>query len=249
MNVPFFVMVKKIILFRLDILNSEVNIRVFRAIDDEESCIRYLEGHRKVLIEHGFSHFKTNTQDWFYNPNIYVLIAEDCTTHEYVGGVRLEIADDTYELPSQKALKKIDPRIVDYIALHQKDGLAEGCGLWNSKSVAGKKISVLLVRAATAVSTQLKITKLIAFLATYTSYIIYRMGFVAETSLGEEGTFNYPTDQFIAKVYLNDHIFDLKNASDSDKEIMLILRENPIITLDEMETNTPIRVHYNLKLK
>jgi hypothetical protein len=240
--------IQKIIFVRLKKVTSNVIIRVFRAIDDEQSCIRYLEGHRKVLIEHGFSHFKTNTQDWFYNPYIYVLIAEDCATGDCVGGVRLEIADDSYELPAQKALKKIDPRIVDYISLHQKDGLAEGCGLWNSRSAAGKKISVLLVRAATAVSTQLKITKLIAFLATYTSYIIYRMGFISETSLGNEGIFNYPTDQFIAKVYLNDHIFDLKNASDRDKEIMLILRENPIITLDEMETNAPIRVHYNLKL-
>ncbi len=227
---------------------AEVNIRVFRAIDDEESCIRYLDGHRKVLIEHGFSHFKTNTQDWFYNPFIYVLVAEDCVTKEYVGGVRLEIADDSYELPTQKALRKIDPRIVDYIAHHQKDGLAEGCGLWNSRSASGRKISVLLVRAATVVSTQLKITKLIAFLATYTSYIIHRMGFLAETSLGDDGNFNYPTDQFIAKVYLNDHIFDLIHASESDRERMFMLRENPIITIDEMETNTPIRVHYNLKL-
>lgn len=230
-------------------LNSEVKIRVFRAIDDEVSCIRYLDGHRKVLIEHGFSHFKTNSEDWFYNPHIYVLVAEDCSTGEYVGGVRLEIADDSYELPAQKAIKKIDPNIVSYIANHQKDGMAEGCGLWNSRSVSGKKISVLLVRAATAVSTQLNITKLIAFLASYTSYIINRMGFIAETSLGNNGDFQYPNEHFIARVYLNDHIFDLKNAAPADKARMEMLRDNPIITIDETESNSPITVHYNLKLK
>ena len=201
-----------LILDRLEKAISEVKIRVFRAIDDEESCKRYLDGHRKVLIEHGFSHFKTNTQDWFYNPHIYVLIAEDCATQEYVGGVRLEIADDSYELPTQKALKKIDPRIVDYIALHQKDGLAECCGLWNSKSYAGKKISVILVRAATAYCIHLGIKKLIAFLATYTAYISQRMGFLPVHCLGDNGDFKYPNDNFIARVHLIEDIKTLEKA-------------------------------------
>lgn len=227
---------------------SEIKIRAFRAIDDEASCIRFLEGHREVLMEHGFTHFKTNTQSWFYNPLVYVLVAEDLKTGEYLGGVRLEIADDSYELPCQMALKQMDPKIVDYIKFHQKDVLAEGCGLWNSKSVAGKRISVLLVRAAVVVAAQLKVTKIVAFLARYTSYIILRMGFKAETNLGNNGDFRYPTDQFIARVYLNSDLIGLKDASVEDRKRMKLLHANPNITLDELETNEPVRVHYSLKI-
>ncbi len=227
---------------------TEIKIKAFRAIDDEASCIKFLEGHREVLIEHGFSHFKTNTQAWFYNPLVYVLVAEDIHTGEYIGGVRLEIADDSYELPCEMALKQMDPKISDYIKLHQKDVMAEGCGLWNSKSVAGKRISVMLVKAAIVVAVQLKITKLIAFLARYTSYIILRMGFKSETGLGKNGDFNYPTDQFITRVYLNDDLINLKDASEEDRKRIMFLQANPIITLDELETNEPVRVHYELKI-
>lgn len=225
---------------------SDVIIRAFRAIDDEASCIRYLEGHRRVLIEHGFSHFKTNTQDWFYNPNIYVLIAEDCRTNDCVGGVRLEIADDSYELPTQKALKKIEPRIVEYIALHQKDGLAECCGLWNSKSYAGKKISVLLVRAATAYCSKLGINKLLAFLASYTAYISQRMGYESVKTLGNNGDFNYPNDNFIARVHLIKDVNTLDYAAELDKERIVELRKTPNKLIEENETKTPLIVQYLL---
>lgn len=199
-------------------------------------------------MEHGFSHFKTNTQSWFYNPLVFVLVAEDMKTGEFLGGVRLEIADDSYELPCQMALKQMDPKIIDYIKLHQKDVMAEGCGLWNSKSVAGKRISVLLVKAAIVVAVQLKITKLIAFLARYTSYIILRMGFKAETGLGNKGDFRYPTDEFIARVYMNDDLINLDNASEEDRKRIKLLQANPVIILDELETNEPVRVHYQLKI-
>lgn len=228
---------------------GEIRIRAFKAIDDEASCLAYLEGHRKVLEEHGFTHFKTNTASWFYNPFVYVLVAEDLQTGEYVGGVRLEIADDSYELPTQLALKKIEPRIVDFIKKHQEDGLAECCGLWNAKSVAGKKISLLLVRASTALAARIHLTKLMAFLATYTEYISRRMGYAPVTCLGKDGDFNYPNEHFIARVHLIDDVNNLQNAATEDKSRINELIKNPDLQVLETEIPQGLQTVYNIALR
>lgn len=225
-----------------------VKIRAFRAIDDEETCRRYFQGHKQVLEDHGFTHLKTNTENWFYNPNVIVLVAENMETGELVGGVRLEKATRDYELPTVKALKKIDPKIIPFVEKYIDDGIAEGCGLWNAKSVSGKRVSVLLVRAATAVSTQIEITRLLAFLAKYTSYIILRMGFLRQTSLGFNGDYHYPNEYFIANVYLNEYIEDLRFARPEDRNKMMALRENLNLQIIEHEADAPIMVHYDLKI-
>ncbi len=147
-----------------------------------------------------------------------------------------------------KALKKIDPKILPFVEKYIGDGIAEGCGLWNAKSVSGKRISVLLVRAATAVSNQIDIQRLLAFLAKYTSYIILRMGFLRQTSLGFNGDYHYPNEYFIANVYLNEYLEDLRFARPEDRSKMFALRENHNLQLIEHEADAPIMVHYDLNI-
>lgn len=228
-------------------MNLKITIKAYRAIDDLDTCIRYLQGHRKVLEDHGFTHFKTNTEEWMYNPNVYVLVAEEKDTGILVGGIRVQIADYSTILPTERALGKIDPRVISYIRNRIPQGICELCGLWNAKEVAGKRVSVLLTRAAVAITTQLPVQIMFAFLARYTRYIIFRMGFHKVDELGNNGDFFYPNDKFIANIFLNEDLSQVSHAEKEDRIRILQLRNQPHQNFTESENGNLIDVLYDLK--
>jgi hypothetical protein len=223
----------------------KIRFRIFRAIEDLESCLRYLEGHRRVLADHGFTHLTTNNEEWFKNPNVYCILAEsDDDRSEALGGIRLELLHSGYDLPLVEALRKIDDGVIEMLEKDPPFTTAEMCGLWNSKKVAGRRVSLLLGRGALAFAAELGIQCIYIFVAKYTLGYAKRLGFKIIRSIGENGNFKYPNEFFIAHVLKNTDLADLSNVNEHDKERIFWIRKNWGVNCIELEEEAALEARY-----
>ena len=224
-----------------------INIRAFRAIDDPDSCKSFAEGHANVLRDYGVSKVTSSSNDWFYNPAAYVMIAENTQTGETVGGIRIHIADGITRLPMEDAISIVDLKVYDLIAKYIPIGTGELCGLWNAKSVAGYGLgSYFLMRVGISVTQQLKLPTLFALCAPHTLQISVEKGFEKETSIGNEGTFIYPKLDLVATSIIIKDTKDLPYAQPEEKRLIMELRDNPEITRMEHGPKGSIEISYNL---
>lgn len=226
-----------------------LQLRIFRAIDDLESCKLFAAGHAKVLLDYGVTKVTSSSNDWFYNPSVYVCIAQIAETEEVVGGVRVHVADGITRLPMEEAVSIVDQKVYELIDSYTSEGTAELCGLWNSKTTAGWGIgSYILMRAGISVIPQLKLKTLFALCAPHTLKISVEKGFEVETSIGNMGTFIYPKLDLIATSLIIRNPYDLPNAIEDERRQIFELRDNPLLT--KMETGSKeIQTAYNLLIK
>jgi hypothetical protein len=223
-------------------------IKIFRAIDDEDSCERFMEGHMNVLKIYGITEITTANKSWFYNPDSYVLLAETLDGQKVVGGIRVHVAGGTQPLPIEDAISELDNSIHDRVKTKAIKGTGELCGLWNSREVAGMGISKLLMRAGISVTTQIKLSSLFALCAPVTVPMVGKVGFVVEKSLGKEGTFYYPKSDLIATAVMIHDLIILDNAENHERQVIFELRKNPRQSRMEDGNKGEIEVEYNLTL-
>lgn len=222
-------------------------IQAFRAIDNLRLCELFAEGHAKVLLDYGVTKVTSSSTAWFHNPSVYALIAENTQTGEIVGGVRIHVADGVHPLPIEEAISIVDMRVFDLIRQYIPNRTAELCGLWNAKSTAGYGMgSYFLMRAGISVTTQLNLATLFALCAPHTLRISVEKGFQIETSIGNEGTFIYPKLDLIATSIMIRDTENLSVALPEERELILELRENPIITRMERGPKGEMEITYNL---
>lgn len=198
-----------------------------------------------MLEDYGILNVTSYNKDWIKNPHAYGVVAEK--DGELVGGIRVEIADGIHKLPVETAVGKMDPKVYELVSKHRMEGgTGELCGLWNSKAVAGQGISILLVRAAISLINQLKFRTLLGICAEYSLPMFSRVGFIIDTSLGENGNFKYPTSEYQANVVGILNAESLATSTPFDRERMLFLRNNPHITTKETGPKGELEIEYNL---
>lgn len=226
-----------------------IHIRGFKALDDTESCIRFAEGHANVLKEYGVTKVTSSNTDWFYNPAVYVLIAEHKTTGEVLGGVRVHMADGVTPLPMEDAIAIVDTGVHDLIRRYLPTRTGELCGLWNSHSVAGIGLgSYFLMRAGISITTTLNMGTLFALCAPHTLRISMEKGFEQEKSIGNEGTFLYPKLDLVATSIIIKDLVHLPCALPEEAEIIHTLQKNPVTDRVETGPKGAVEVSYNLKI-
>lgn len=224
-----------------------LKIRTFRAINDLQSCTQFAEGHSKVLLDYGVTKVTSSSTDWFYNPSVYVMVAEKTDTNEMVGGIRIHIADGKTRLPMEDAISIVDTKVYKLIDSYAAMGTAELCGLWNSKSTAGLGIgSYFLMRAGISAATRLNLTTLFALCAPHTLNISVEKGFQIEKSIGNQGTFIYPKLDLLATSILIKDLANLPIAIPSERKLILELRENPTCVRTEKGPKGEMDIVYNL---
>jgi len=225
----------------------QLHFRAYKAINELDTCLKFIEEHRNVLRDYNISNITTNTEEWMHNPNVYCVIAQDLSNNKIVGGLRIHISDGSSALPVELAIGRMDQRIHSVVENFRKNGgVAELCALWNAKAIAGAGVSTLLVRAGIAVSNQLEIQTLMCICADYTLNMFQNAGFIADHSLGLNGGFPYPNANYTARVLgiMNPH--SLESANAFDRERMESLRSFPVQRFAEQGTNQKIDVYYNL---
>jgi hypothetical protein len=222
-----------------------IQIRAFRPCDEPEICLDYIEGHRRVLEDYGIINITSYNKEWLNNPHIAGVIAE--LDGKMVGGIRVQTADGIHPLPVEAAVGKMDPKVHDLVTRYRLDGgSGELCGLWNAKNVAGRGISMLLVRAAISIINQLKFRTLLGICGPYSLDMFKRVGFEIDYSLGDGGNFIYPTPEYIAYVLGILNAETLDSSLPYDREKMLDLRKNPDQIRIETGPKDDMEVNYLL---
>lgn len=205
----------------------KIKIKAFRAIDDVNTCAKYLEGHIDVLKVFGITMITTANKDWFDDPDTYVIVVQSENEDKVFAGARIQVAKGKYELPIEKALTKFDCNIHNFVKDRMENGIGELCGLWNSREVVGFGIgSLYLGRIGTAIATHLNLKTLFALCAPITVRNCIKMGYMIETSLGNNGTFYYPKEDLIATVVTLADTSVFKTADAKERDIILNLRNN-----------------------
>lgn len=227
----------------------QISFRSFRAVDEPDTCREYIDSHVRMLMEYGIPQVTSNNNEWISNRNVYGVIAESVSDKKMVGGIRVQIADGIHLLPVETAIGHIDPKIHTIVKQNMNCGVGELCGLWVSKNIAGKGISMCLTRAGISIINQLKCKTLLGICAQYTLKMFSDVGFVIDKSLGDKGDFIYPNKNYIAWVLIIRNTVTLETASEYDRTIMMGLREHPIQKrIENGGENEGLEVGYNLIL-
>lgn len=225
-------------------------IRVFRAIDDYKSCQRYVQGHIDVLRIFGITEITSANEEWFYNPNAFVVVAEKEPDYEMVGGVRVHAYGGTQPLPIEDAVGEKDNYIYQLVKeLDDQGKTGELCGLWNSRKVAGMGLSHVLLRTAIAVLDQLKFTTLVGICdINNLDRFFGRLGFEIERSVGNNGTFYYPKSDLIAVAVIIRNIYTLDSSEKESYDKIMELRSNHYLHAIEQGPKGNMEVNYNIEL-
>jgi hypothetical protein len=227
-----------------------ISIKAYRAIDDLELCKKYALEHRRVLESFNLTNISTNNIDWAYNPDVYVVVAFSEKNGHLLGGIRIQIANGIMNLPVEDAVSHFDPKIKDLVKQYSNNGgTGEICGLWNSREEAPNMgITLMLVLAGLAISSQLKINSLFTIVASYTLKIALQVGFKIEKDVGINGEFIYPNSNYVARVLSMDP-HTLENTYQVFKNRILTLRENEVFNkIETTPKGDQILVKYDLKL-
>jgi len=227
----------------------QVRIRAFRAVDDPETCQKFIDGHLAVLESVGVKKVTSANNDWMYNPAAFPIVVESMDRSKVYGGARIHCADGKTPLPLEEAAGYMDNKIYKVVKELAKDGTGELCGLWNSVEVSGLGVGAFIAtRAGVAMCTQLGIKTLFALCAPYTVSFAKKVGCIIYRDVGNDGTFYYPKLDLLATVVLLPDLDTLQMADAADRDKMFSLREDPKLQATEFVTkkNVEIEMEYDL---
>ena len=230
--------------------HNKLLIRVFNAVDDIESCKKYVDGHNKVLKIFGITMITSAKMEWFQDPGTYVILVESEDGRKVYGGARIQVAGGDFPLPIEDALKKFDKNIHKFVNDLVPLGTGELCGLWNSREVAGLGIgSIYLGRVGVALAMQLKLNTLYALCAPATVNNCMRVGFLVDERLGNNGLFYYPKEGLVATAVLLNDVPALSTADPAEREKIFELRKTPIASITEISPrNHQLEINYHLTI-
>lgn len=225
----------------------EINIRTYRAIEHPEICRQFAEGHKRVLEIYDIKMITSNNETWMNDPGVYVVVAEHSETGKLLGGARIQIKEDN-SLPIENAVGKIDPNIYNVVNGLGSNRVAELCGLWNTREVAGYGLgSIYLGWTGVALTGLLGVKSLIALCAPATVRNCLKVGFTIERSLGKDGFFNYPKLNLVATAM---YVKDVKNLLDADphtRETIEKLIAHPNQTMPLVTAKGNLFVNFDLR--
>ena len=227
----------------------KVRIRAFRAVDEPESCKRFIDGHGKILASVGVEKVTSSNHEWVDNPAAFVLICESMDREKVYGGARIHVSGGSQPLPFVMATETMDESVLQLAQEYGALGTGEFCGLWNSLEVAGYGIgAVYLIRASVAIISQLSIKTCFALCSPYTASIARNYGFIKDNRVGHNGTFYYPRYDLLATLTLLEDSSILPGASEMERDKVLSLREAPVQNVHEINRGREVNIDYELKL-
>jgi hypothetical protein len=227
----------------------KVRVRIIRAIDDVDATEKYIYGHHKVLESYGITKVTSADRSWALNPHVYLILFESMEDFRVLGGGRIQLRTSNFPLPFETAIVDIDPRIVPFMDEFGDLEVAEYCGLWNSREVAGYGIgSIYLVRVGIAILPQLKLKKLFGLSSPVTLSISKSVGYEIIASLGDNGSFYYPKEGLIATALEISDIDNLPLANPAEKEYILELRKKINFKTVESGPRGEMELQFELKI-
>ncbi len=226
-----------------------ITLRAFRAVDDYDTCEKFMLGHRAVLENIGVSKLSSAKDEWMVSPAVFVIIVESEDRSKVYGGARVHVVDGKLQLPIEEATGYLDDRIYGIVKEHAVTGTGEICGLWNSREVAGMGIgSVFLTRACVIISSQICLQSLFALCAPYTIKMAQSVGYHIIDHIGKNGTFYYPKLDLVATAMILDDVKTLKLADEEEREKIMSLRTNLQQVRKELLRGKEIELDFHLEI-
>lgn len=234
-----------------EIKDYKLLIKAFRAVDDIPQSMRYADGHINVLNSIGVLKVTSANLSWMEDPAVFVVLVEDMNTGEVLGGARVNLTGGAQLLPIEMALFRKDPRIIHMVeASAGNGGTGELCGLWNSRKVAGIGLgSVFVTRACIAILSQLHITTLYGFAASYTLDMSVNLGYEVLKNVGTDGSFFYPKENLLAYALRINDVINLPTANEEERNHVMKLREDFQQVKIENTIRGELELKYDLTLK
>jgi len=228
----------------------KINIRVVRAVTDMEMTEKYIDGHYKVLETYGVTKVTSADRSWVNNPHVYLLLVELAESGRVVGGGRIQMRSQGFPLPLEGAIFEKDVSIVDFMSRFGELEVAEYCGLWNSREIAGYGIgSIYLIRIGVALASFLGINNLMAFCSPVIVKKAESVGFEIITSLGDEGRFLYPKEGLIATIMEIKDVSNIPTATEEEKDFIFNLRANPVQFRKDTSRKGDLEISYDLAIQ
>jgi hypothetical protein len=211
---------------------NKLYFKAFRAVDNREGCMKFIEGHTHVLEIFGITKITSANIDWVLNPGVYVVLVFAEEGGRALAGSRVHVADGTIPLPIETAVGDMDSRIYDMVAERVANGTGELCGVWNSWEIAGLGIgSWVLSQITVALSSLIGLQSLFGLTAPATYRNAVRGGFRVVKEIGINGKFYYPKEDLTATVVLNDELDTLPTATQDSHDFVMALRKDPRQTI------------------
>lgn len=203
-------------------------VKVFSAVDDKAATEKYLEGYQKVLEAYGVPKVTSAQNNWTSNPKAYIILITNEDESKILAGARIQVRTPESPMPLEMAIAILDERIYPYVNEIGHYNVAEFCGLYNSKEVAGLGIgSIMLGRIGVAITNQLGIKNLMALCSPATLRNCLKVGFELIRSIGNEGTLYYPREDLVASALIIKDIHNLPLANPAEREEIFKLRATP----------------------
>lgn len=226
-----------------------IRIRAFKVTEDHSACLRYIKGHHLVLESYGVTKVTSLNADWIDDPNTYAIIVESDDSKKVYGGGRIQIKSEQLKMPMEDAIAILDDRIYAYANNIGANQVAEFCGLWNSKEIAGYGIgSIYMGRVGVAVASQLEIKALMALCSPGTLKNCLKVGFEVITELGNNGTFYYPKEDLTATALIINDLHGLPHALEQEREAIAKIKNNLTGTATEKGPKGMMDFIYDLRI-
>jgi hypothetical protein len=202
-----------------------------------------------MLEAYGVTKVTSSAETWVTDPDTYVIVAESVEDNRILGGTRIQVRTPQMPLPMEHAIAKIDKTIYGYVEKIGNYNVAEFCGLFNSKEVAGYGIgSMFLGRVAIAISSKIGIKYLLGLCSPATLRNSSRVGFEILRDLGNNGKFYYPKEGLIATSLIINDLVNLPNAETNEREKIFELRQQGYQTATEKGPKGELTINYEIAL-
>lgn len=201
-------------------------LRAFRAVDDPAGCEQFYTAHRAALDFHGMHGVTSLDPEWFDNPLVHAILLESLDGGQALAGIRVQRADGgRFLLPTELAHR--DATVRDYIRHRLATGIGEVCGAWTAPTIAKTTIFQLVTCAGFSLTARLGVNQVLASCATYTVKTATDLGLVIERSLGDQGSFHYPTPGNVSYFVVLRDTTTFEHANLTYRETILDLRARP----------------------
>jgi hypothetical protein len=221
----------------------KLKLKAFRAIDHLELCMAYQHGHLSILTNLGIKDLNTAREEWMHNPDMYVSLI--FLNESVVAGSRLQIKNATTPLPIELAVEYMDSRILKEVANRSEAKTGEACGLWIGDEVRNMKMGLVLTRCVVILAKLLQLKSVFVLTSQFSIKMTKQCGFVPLTTLGEDGTFMYPTVDYTSTVSINDDIVNLSSTEIEQRVVIDYLASNRMAQLIEATDKGNVIIEYN----
>lgn len=168
----------------------------FMAVDNLDLCQEYLAGHSSVLRAFNIPKVGSEESSWMHKKGSLVVIVRDQFSSQLVGGGRLEIASEGYDLPLSETMAILEPGFDTNKYFNPDKTVAELSGLWTERGGSIKGLSTTIVTMLNVCGRRMNLDVGTALCSPYSIKRFFSAGWSLVEDIGQNGYFEYPNSDY-----------------------------------------------------